>query len=150
MRRTFEGTCKGCSVHIQGTFREHSGNMPPELLLLPLLDAPQLNVCTVGNVQGPFRELSGNVQEHSGNVQGPFRERSGNVQEHSRNVLVTFGVHSEKIWATLSQQGPYGKVQSKFWAYSETSREHLGTIEGTLREHGGNVEGTFEEHLRNI
>jgi pheromone shutdown protein TraB len=45
---------------IQGTFREHSGN-----------------------IQGTFRE-------HSGNIQRTFRERSGNIQrtcsEHSANI----------------------------------------------------------------
>jgi hypothetical protein len=48
---------------IQGTFREHSGN-----------------------IQKTFRE-------HSGNVQGTFRERSGNIEAHSnrRRSLSSWG-----------------------------------------------------------
>jgi hypothetical protein len=54
---------------LQGTFREHSGN-----------------------VQGTSRERSGNVQgtlrERSGNIQGTFKERSGNIHSSGDDAVV--------------------------------------------------------------
>ena len=47
------------------------------------------------NIQGTFREHSGNIQgtfrEHSGNIQGTFRERSGKLQGTFRKHSVNTG-----------------------------------------------------------
>ena len=82
------------------------------------------------------------LREHSGNIQGTFREHSGNIQpsfwcspckvrvytqctfrEHSGNTQCTFSVHSGSIQGTL--------------------REHSGSIQGTFREHSGNIQRIF-------
>jgi hypothetical protein len=62
------------------------------------------------NIQGTFREHSGNIQgtfrEHSGNIKWTFSEHSGNIQgafrEHSGNIQGTFREHSGTIQWELS------------------------------------------------
>jgi hypothetical protein len=61
--------------------REHSGNIQGTFRNNTVFREQQ----SVNNIQGTFRE-------HSGNDQGTFRERSGNIQgtmrEHSGNILL--------------------------------------------------------------
>jgi hypothetical protein len=76
---------------VQGTFREHSGN----------IHGKELKKSTKKK-QETCREHSGNIREHSGGEgklinkknQGTFGERLGNVQgtfrEHSGNIQGTF------------------------------------------------------------
>jgi hypothetical protein len=94
-------SCKdSLSGNIQGTFREHSGNIQGTLDCEPLQPKLLIN----------RRHLMGSEKGHIGNIQGTFRE-------HLRNI-----------------QG--------------TIRKHW--IQGTYREPLGNIQGTFREHLRNI
>jgi hypothetical protein len=67
--------------NIQGTFREHLGNIQGTFSAFSRMDVPSLSSSSfsvaansyTGNIQGTFRA-------HSGHIQGTFREHSGNIQ----------------------------------------------------------------------
>jgi hypothetical protein len=81
------------------------------------------------NIQGTFREHSGNIQgtisEHSGNIQGTFREHSGNIQG-------TF------------------RVKRLFLRFLRFDLLHPPAVLIEASEHSGNIQGIFREQSGNI
>jgi hypothetical protein len=90
------------TVHIQGTFSAHSGNIQG-----PFRDRfSRTNLLSRALRRGGFREHSVHIQgtfsAHSGNIQGTFREHSRNIQglsghnsvQISENTQRTFREHS--------------------------------------------------------
>jgi hypothetical protein len=88
-------------VNIQGTFREHSGN----------IQGTSVSTATVaavlrehsGNIQGTFREHSANMQgtctEHSWNIQGTFSEHAGDMQGTCREHAGITSLNARGLWA---------------------------------------------------
>jgi hypothetical protein len=165
--REHSGNMKGTSGDIQGTsgnfrehsgyFREHSGNNLNYKIWGDHWATSQLcKVMVVGtsrNIQGTFREHSGNIQGTFMALRGTYREHSWPFGEHTGNKL-----HFE-FWGAESvvQRHDFvyykehlGNIQATFRKLQATFREHSGNIQGTFREHSGNIQGTFREHSGNI
>jgi hypothetical protein len=88
------------------------------------------------NIQGTFREHSGNIQ-HSGNMQGTCREHARNIQgtcrEHSGNIQGTYGyIHYPTVCVSCARGNE--DAGSVLLHFQETF-----DIQGTCREHSGNI-----------
>jgi hypothetical protein len=106
-----------------------------------------INNWSYANIQGTFREHSGDIQgtsrEHPGNTQGTSREHSVNIQgtlrEHSGNIQGNFREHPVDIQGTLKKQS--GNIQRTF-------RGHSGNNQGAIRERSEDIQRVYNEIIQ--
>ena len=100
---------------VQGTFREHSGN-----------------------IQGTFSEHSGNTQgtfrEHSVNTQGTLRERSGCVERTPVSPHPNCKKHFIKLPRLTQNKTCKGNIQGTFSMSSADACEPLSQLQEALNK----------------
>jgi hypothetical protein len=105
--------------------------------------APPGNIAHPGNIQGTFKEHTGNIQgtfSHSGNIQGTFREHSGNIQETLRENWGT-----SLLQGTLLQRTLLKFNHEEFPGYAH--RRTLGFKEGMSKADNEEIAGLARTYV---